>query len=88
MYDSLKLILKRKYSLVHVPNRHKVERWIEETRRHHAAGDSPEHAGIRAARSVFPYEMKEHAVYSETSVGEILELSAVERDRGERDDRA
>lgn len=88
MYDSLKLLIKRKYSLVHVPNRHKVEQWIEETRRHHAAGDSPERAGIRAARSVFPYETKEHGVYAETPVAEILELAGAERDRREFNDRA
>jgi hypothetical protein len=88
VYDSLKLLIKRKYSLVHVPNRHKVERWVEETRCHHAAGDSPERAGIRAARSIFPYEMKEHSVYAETPVAEILELASAERDRREYDDRA
>lgn len=73
MNDALKLILKRKYSLVHVPNRHKVERWIEETRALVAKGESAEQAGTRAAKLVFPYEMKERAIYSEQPVREILE---------------
>lgn len=75
MDDRLKLILKRKYSLVHVPNRHKVARWIDETRQAIAAGDPAERAGTRAAKSVFPYEMKEQKIHSETPVREILELA-------------
>lgn len=74
MFDTLKLILKRKYALVHVPSRHKVERWIDETKLYHRSGDSPEHAGLRAARSVFPYEVKEHNLHRETPVSEILEI--------------
>lgn len=63
--DRLRTFLKRKYSLVHVPSRHKAARWTEEARLLVAGGMSPEAAGLQAARKVFPYECKEHALYAE-----------------------
>lgn len=63
--DRLRTFLKRKYSLVHVPSRHKAGRWIDEARRLAAEGTPPEAAGLQAARKVFPYECKEHALYAE-----------------------
>jgi hypothetical protein len=76
MYDQLRLTLKKKYSLVHVPNRHKVARWIEETESLHSAGNSLEQAGLIAARRIFPYEVKEHGLHMEAPVGEILKIAA------------
>ncbi len=72
MKDEARLHLKNKYSLVHVPSTHKTARWLEVYKAAVAAGDSPEQAGITAARDVFPYEFKERAVYSEIPVSKIL----------------
>lgn len=51
--------LKRKYGLVHVPSRHRQERWLTRYRELRKEGDPPETAGLRAAREVFPYEARE-----------------------------
>ena len=51
--------LKRKYGLVHVPNRHRLERWLRRYEELRDEGEPPETAGIRAAREVFPYEARE-----------------------------
>lgn len=51
--------LKRKYGLVHVPNRHRLERWLSRFTELRREGEPPETAGLRAAREVFPYEAKE-----------------------------
>ena len=66
--DRLRNYLKRKYSLVHVPSRHKAVRWLSEARRRKDDGLPTEAAGWEAALSVFPYEAKEHALYIEGSV--------------------
>jgi hypothetical protein len=70
--DRLKLLLHEKYGLVHIPNRHKTERWAELTRTGIREGTDAEQAGLAAARRLFPYELKEHAVYSSASVEELL----------------
>ena len=51
--------LKRKYGLVHVPNRHRLERWLRRYQELRGEGEPPETAGLRAAREVFPYEARE-----------------------------
>jgi len=73
MLDRAKLLLKDKYCLVHVPNRHKVVRWDELTRANRKDGQSTEHAGLLAARAVFPYEIKEYNLYDGPAVQEILD---------------
>lgn len=72
MKDEARLFLKNKYSLVHVPSTHKTSRWLDVYQGAVASGDSPEQAGITAAREVFPYEFKERAVYSEIPISKIL----------------
>jgi hypothetical protein len=72
MSDRLKLLLREKYSLVHVPNRHKVARWVALTRSHMRTGQPAEQAGLLAARMTFPYEARDYALYSATSVDELL----------------
>lgn len=74
----LKLLLKEKYGLVHVPYDRKVTRWIELTRSHMKTGQSAENAGLLAARLTFPYELRENRAYSGPSVAELLELPAGE----------
>ena len=56
--DDLRIGLKRKYRLVHVPNRHKATAWADAARRFQAEGSPPEEAGHRAALQVFPYEYR------------------------------
>lgn len=51
--------LKKKYGLVHVPNRHRLERWLLRYQELQDDGEPPETAGLRAAREVFPYETRE-----------------------------
>lgn len=63
--DRLRVFLKRKYALVHVPSRHKAGRWVDEARLLAADGLPAEAAGLQAARKVFPYECKEHALHAE-----------------------
>ena len=77
MTDRVKLLLKQKYGLVHVPTHHKVRDWFAAQKRERATGVSPEDAGLAAARRVFPYEFKEAAVHEGPPVEQILrELSA------------
>jgi hypothetical protein len=71
--ERVRLLLKSKYGLVHVPSVHKTRRWIEEARAHITAGQPPEQAGIQAARSVFPYEFKPYNIHAAAAVEEILE---------------
>lgn len=70
----INLLLKEKYGLVHVPYERKVRRWVELTRSHMRTGQSPENAGLLAARSTFPYELREHNVYDSSGVEELLRL--------------
>lgn len=71
--ENVKLKLKQKYSLVHVPAERKVEQWFEKARSYIAEGQPAEQAGLRAAKEVFPYEYKEHRVYEEVTVKELFE---------------
>ncbi len=73
--DQIRLLLRDKYGLVHIPNRHKMEAWIDRTRGAVSGGVGPEEAGLRAARELFPYELKEHAVYTSHPVPELLEMA-------------
>ena len=72
MIERVRLLLKSKYGLVHVPSVHKTRRWIEEARSMLAAGQPSEQAGIAAARSVFPYEFKPYNVHTGATVEEII----------------
>ncbi len=72
MKDEARLYLKNKYSLVHVPNPRKTRQWHDAYTAAVVAGESPEQAGIVAAREVFPYEFKERSVYSEIPISKIL----------------
>ena len=76
MIERVRLLLKSKYGLVHVPSVHKTRRWLGEARAKIAAGEPPEQAGIAAARSVFPYEFKPHNIHSGAAVEEIIEESS------------
>jgi hypothetical protein len=70
--ENVKLKLKQKYSLVHVPAERKVEQWLKKVRSYIGDGQPAEQAGLRAAKEVFPYEYKEHRVYEEVTVQELL----------------
>lgn len=65
--------IKRKYALVHVPSARKCRSWAREVRKNRAAGLPAEHAGLQAARTVFPYEAREHYRQDALSVDAILE---------------
>ena len=73
MIDKVRLLIKSKYGLVHVPNVHKTRRWIERTRARISFGEPPEQAGSSVAEEIFPYEFKPHRIYTKTGVEEILE---------------
>lgn len=51
--------LKRKYGLVHVPSRPRLERWLRRYEELRGEGEPSEIAGLRAAREIFPYEARE-----------------------------
>lgn len=73
MNDSIRLMLKRKYGLVHVPNRHRADQWRAEVQRRVAGGEPAEEAGATVARRLFRYEYKPLARYAEGfSVLDIL----------------
>ncbi len=73
MTDRVKLLLKQKYGLVHVPSHHKVKDWHDAQKRERSGGVSDEDAGLAAARAVFPYECKAHAIYDGPSIQAILD---------------
>ena len=73
--DRLRLLLRDKYGLVHVPNRHKLSQWVALTKNGMGEGLSDETAGLAAARELFPYELKEHAIYASTPAARLLELA-------------
>ncbi len=76
MSDAVRLLLKRKYGLVHVPNRHRADQWRTEVRRRIAAGEPAEEAGAAVAQRLFRYEYKPLARYAEgLSVRDILNAS-------------
>ncbi len=64
--------IKSKYGLVHVPSERKCLAWAAAVRENRAAGLPSEHAGLQAARSVFPYEARELYVPEAHSVEEII----------------
>ncbi len=70
--DDLRIGLKRKYRLVHVPNRHKATAWADETQRFQGEGSPPEEAGHRAALKVFPYEYRPGGADETPRVRELL----------------
>ena len=72
--QQIRLLLKEKYSLVHVPAERKVNQWHELVTRLIAEGQAREQAGMMAAKSVFPYEYREYRVYEGADVDEILAL--------------
>ena len=66
------LLLKQKYGLVHVPSRHKAEKWAGRVRDLIEQGYSGEQAGMEAATQVFTYEYKEVYARSGAPVFDIL----------------
>ena len=72
--QQVRLLLKEKYSLVHVPAERKVEAWRALVRQLIADGQMKEQAGMIAAKKVFPYEYREYRVYDGADVDEILSL--------------
>lgn len=65
--------LKRKYGLVHVPSRHRQDRWLQRYRELLEEGEPPETAGLRAAREVFPYEARERNAPQLPSAQDVAE---------------
>lgn len=72
MDAKLPLELRRKYGLVHVPSRTRVERWISVVHREIGLGVPAEAAGLQAAREVFPYEAREVHEADLARVAELL----------------
>ena len=73
MNETTRLLLKRKYGLVHVPNRHRTQVWYGEVRQRIAAGEPAEVAGAAVAERLFRYEYKPTARYADgPSVDEII----------------
>ena len=68
------MLLKEKYSLVHVPAERKVEQWHGLVTRLIGEGQAKEQAGMIAAQKVFPYEYREHRVYEGASIDTILSM--------------
>jgi len=71
--DELRIALKRKYRLVHVPSRHKSEAWARAAQSFRADGSPGEEAGHRAALQVFPYEYRPPASEPTPRVEDVLE---------------
>ena len=71
---SLPMELRRKYGLVHVPRTEKCRQWLQSCR---TLCDElpPEHAGLRAAREVFPYEAREVIDPESRRVLELLDMA-------------
>ena len=72
--QQVRLLLKEKYSLVHVPAERKVKEWGDLAKQLISEGQMKEQAGIIAAKKVFPYEYREYGVYDGAGVDEILSL--------------
>jgi hypothetical protein len=70
--ETMRLLLKKKYGLVHVPNRHKCEVWITEVRRRIREGEPAEAAGASVAWELFPYEYKPRAQYGGARVTDVI----------------
>jgi hypothetical protein len=71
--EQVKLDLKQKYALVHVPGEYKIRMWYRLTKELIEEGQPAEQAGITAAKKVFPYECREHRVYAEKPVQALLQ---------------
>ena len=82
--DRIRLLLREKYSLVHVPHYHKAVEWAKRTEAAVRRGVTPEEAGLTAARELLPYEVKEHNVQLGVAVSELLKL-AEDSDPGSSD---
>jgi len=72
MDAQLPLALRKKYGLVHVPSRSRINRWCTGTRSGIESGLPPEAAGLQAAREVFPYEAREIYEPDAESVEQLL----------------
>ena len=72
MNESMRLLLKKKYGLVHVPHHSKCAQWIQDVQQRIRRGEPPEAAGAAAARALFPYEHKPRAQYGGPTVGRII----------------
>ncbi|TVQ37940.1 MAG: hypothetical protein EA384_10650 [Spirochaetaceae bacterium] len=73
MSQSARLMLKSKYGLVHIPNRHRCGQWYAEVSKRIAAGEPAEAAGAAIAERLFRYEYKPLARYADgPSVVEII----------------
>ena len=72
--ERIKLLLKQKYSLVHVPPERKVLKWRESVEQLLKDGQTMEQAGMTAAKKVFPYEYREYRVHEGKKVDAILSL--------------
>jgi len=72
--QQIQLLLKEKYSLVHVPTVHKVHQWHDTVIQLIREGQTKESAGMIAAKKIFPYEYREYRVYNSTDVDTILSL--------------
>jgi len=70
--QQVRLLLKEKYSLVHVPAERKVREWRDLVKQLISEGQMSEQAGIMAAKKVFPYEYREYRIFDGVSVNEIL----------------
>ncbi len=73
--DQLRLLLREKYGLVHVPHFHKAGEWAEQTAAAIRNGVTPEEAGLTAARELFPYEIKEYNAHLGAAVSELVKLA-------------
>ena len=73
MNEETRLLLKRKYGLVHVPNRHRTQQWCREVGKRIDSGEPAEAAGAAVAERLFRYEYKPLARYADgLSVQQII----------------
>ncbi len=74
--ESMRLLLKKKYGLVHVPNHHKCAAWVHEVQQRIRSGEPAEAAGAAVARELFPYEYKPRAQYGGPTIEQIISAAA------------
>ena len=72
--QQIRVLLKEKYQLVHVPAEQKVKQWHDLVMRLIAEGQPEEQAGMIAAKKVFPYEYRDYQGYGGAEVDKILSL--------------
>jgi hypothetical protein len=70
----IRMLLKEKYSLVHLPSGHKIDEWHRCVLKLLTEGQTKERAGMIAAKKVFPYEYREYRVYDGPEIESILAL--------------